>query len=156
MKWLAVNSTSCNGTLSADVMVSSAAGDEKLYGAAGNDTYVASEGGDFYIDESTSNDLYGGFLNGEFFNPAIDDKGGVDRVDLSMSTSAYASTDFQFFKRDVDSDGAKDDLRIDEKNLSGLNGDDDLYVLSHFGAGRIEYIKFTDKTLSGANLPLSP
>jgi hypothetical protein len=142
--------TVCNGTLGADVMVG-AAGDEELRGVAGNDIYVGSAGfNDKYTDLSTSNDLYGGFRNDEFDNEAIADQGGVDRVDLA-STSAYSSTDFEFVKGDFDSDGVQDDLNMSEKN-----GSDDIYVFDHFGTGRIDQVKFTDKTLSGSNLPLTP
>ena len=41
-------------------------------------------------------------------------------------------------------------------SVESFDSDDDIYVFNHFGIGRIEYIKFSDKTLSGANLPLAP
>jgi hypothetical protein len=148
------NQNPCAGTPSADLMVG-AAGYEWLKGGEGNDIYMSSPGGgDVYDDESTtSNDLYGGFQNGQFGTDVIDDRGGVDKVDLSTSVSAYASTDFTFHNWvDADSDGVADDLQMDEKNFGA---DDHLIVIDHFGSGRIEYIKFTDTTLSGANLPLS-
>jgi hypothetical protein len=149
---LCVTDQRCGGTPSADIMVG-AAGTEILQGAAGNDIYMGSAGAsDYYIDGFTSSDLYGGFLNGQFDEDEIRDGGGVDRVDLSTNTSAYASTDFTFFKGDGDGDGAEDDLQMNEVTFGGS---DDIYVLNHFGSGRIEYIKFSDKTLSGANLPLS-
>ena len=144
--------STCNGTPSADLMLGNA-GNEVMKGAAGNDIYMGSDSGfDNYVDESTSSDLYAGFLNGQFDYEIIDDRGGVDKVDLSTNVSAYASTDFQFFKVDLDSDGAADDLQMDELNFGN---DDDIFVLNHFGSGRMEYIKFSDKTLSGANLPLT-
>jgi hypothetical protein len=142
----------CSGTSGADLMVG-ANGNEPLRGAGGRDIYMGSAGDlDDYIDASTSSDLYGGFVSGQFGEEIIADRGGVDRVDLSTSTSAYASNDFVFRKVDLDGDGVLDDLHMDEVNF---NADDNIYVLSHFGIGRIEYFKFTDKTLSGANLPLS-
>lgn len=142
----------CSGTSRADLMVGYS-GDEGLYGAGGRDIYMGSPGPfDDFIDESTSGDLYGGFLDGEFLLEDIDDRGGLDRVDLSTNVSAYASTDFEFHKTDRDGDGAQDDLHLDESNFGG---GDNIYVLNHFGSGRIEYIKFSDKTLSGSNLPLS-
>jgi hypothetical protein len=138
----------CLGTPSADLLV--ATGDQFTRGAAGNDIYMDSDGiHNSYVDQSTSSDLYGGFLNDQFDEDFIDDRGGVDRVDLSYS---HASTDFEFFKDDFDGDGALDDLDMDEKNLGN---NDNLIVFNHFGSGRIESIKFSDKTLSGANLPLS-
>jgi hypothetical protein len=71
-----------------------------------------------------------------------------------MNSSSYASTDFQFFKGDFSFEGPKNDLLMKEKNF---DGDDNLYIYDHFtGSGRIEYIKFSDKTLSGSNLPLTP
>ncbi len=131
-----------------------AAGNEVLEGAGGNDIYMGNGGdSDSYIDESTSSDLYGGFVNGQFGEELIVDGGGLDRVDLSTNTSAYASTDFTFHQIDFDGDGAADDLNISEKNFGN---DDDIIVLNHFGSGRIEYIKFTDTTLKGADLPLTP
>jgi hypothetical protein len=33
--------------------------------------------------------------------------------------------------------------------------DDSILVINHFGSGRIEYIKFRDTILKGADLPLS-
>ena len=142
--------TVCDGTQGADVMAG-AAGNEELRGVAGNDIYVGSAGSnDKYRDSSTSNDLYGGFRNDEFDLEVIIDKGGVDRVNLA-STSAYASNDFEFFRGDFDVDGVQDNLNISEANP----GSDDIYVYDHFGAGRIEYVKFTDVTLQGADLPLS-
>ncbi len=142
----------CSGTESADLMAG-ADGFQTLKGAAGNDIYMGSDGAfDDYIDESTSSDLYGGFVNDEFNQENIDDRGGVDRVDLSTSVSSYASTDFAFHKVDQDLDGTQDDLNMNEINFGGT---DDLYVLNHFGIGRIEYIKFSDTTLKGADVPLS-
>jgi Ca2+-binding RTX toxin-like protein len=142
--------TVCNGTQGADV-IAGAAGDEELRGVAGNDIYVGSAGNnDKYRDSSTSNDLYGGFRNDEFDLEVIIDKGGVDRVNLA-STSAYASDDFEFFRGDFDADGVRDDLNISEAN----SGSDDIHVYDHFGTGRIEYVKFTDVTLEGTDLPLS-
>ena len=142
----------CNGSPGADVMVG-ANGNEAMQGAAGNDIYVGSASDfDSYIDDSTSNDLYGGFVNGDFTDETIVDGGGIDMVDLSTSTSAYASTDFRFIKSDRDGDGAEDDLTIDEVNFVG---DDTIFVTNHFGAGRIEYIKFSDKIVFGASVPLS-
>lgn len=141
----------CYGTQRADVVIVGAAGDEVLRGIAGDDIYVGSSGSnDRYRDNSTSNDLYGGFRNDEFDFELIIDKGGVDRVDLA-STSAYASNDFEFFRDDFDGDGARDDLNMSEANARS----DDIYVYDHFGAGRIEYVKFTDVTLRGTDLPLS-
>jgi hypothetical protein len=144
--------TPCKGTPSADIMVA-ANGNQIVQGAAGNDIYMGSaNGGDKYGDFSTSSDLYGGFWNGQFGSEIIEDRGGLDRVDLSMNSSSYASYDFQFAKVDRDADGAKDDLLMGEINFGG---DDKIHVLNHFGGGRIEYIKFRDKTLSGSNLPLT-
>lgn len=154
--------TTCEGTPGADVMVG-ASGGEDLRGHEGNDTYVGSEGcppfeclDRFNDGSSTSNDLYGGFYNGEFRGESITDRGGVDKLDLSMSTSAYASTDFEFIQ-----EGTNDEhLRIREKNLDGLNGDDVILVINHFSTapapflGRIEYFKFSDVTFSWANLPV--
>jgi hypothetical protein len=133
-------------------MVGNALGNEDLRGAAGKDIFMGSDGQhDNYVDESTSSDLYGGFVHTQFGEEKIDDRGGVDRVDLSTSTSAYASTDFRFFKGDLDGDGAEDDLNM---KVNGTG--DDIFVLNHFGSGRIEYVKFTDKTLTPANMPLQP
>jgi hypothetical protein len=146
----------CFGTPSADLILgqSNAETDEEtLSGGGGGDIYITNGGNfDEYIDESTSSDLYEGFLNGEFGAAKIDDRGGLDRIDLSTNVSAYASTDVTFLKTDRDGDGAEDDLNINEVNFGG---EDDIYVIDHFGIGRIEYIKFTDTTLKGAKLPLS-
>jgi hypothetical protein len=46
----------------------------------------------------------------------------------------------------------------DDLNLAEITGDDDIFVLDHFGAervGRVENIKFSDKILRGSDLPLS-
>jgi hypothetical protein len=144
--------TDCPGTTGADLMVGSN-GNEFLKGAAGNDIYMGSADKDSYSDKSTSSDLYTAFLNGQFSLEDIRDGGGVDRLDLSTNTSAYASTDFRFYKIAFEGVGAQDDLLIQEV---AHNTDDSIYVLNHFtGSGRIEYIKFSDKTLSGSNLPLT-
>jgi hypothetical protein len=147
------NQDPCSGTSGADLIVG-AAGIETLKGAAGNDIYMGSdEDFDKYIDESTSSDLYGGFVNEQFDRETIDDRGGLDRVDLSTSVSPYASADFAFHKVDVDGDGAQDDLWMEE---IGPSGDrlalGDILALNHFGSGRIEYIKFSDTTLKAADL----
>ncbi len=142
------NQNPCSGTSGADLMVG-AAGNETLEGAGGNDIYIGNGGGgDSYIDESTSSDLYGGFLLEHFSAEGIDDRGGLDRVDLRP----YASTNFEFSRRDADGDGAQDDVVMGEKDNPGVPGDDGIIVLSHIGSGRIEYIKFTDTTLRGADL----
>jgi hypothetical protein len=150
------NTTLCLGTRGSDLLID-AAGGGFVQGGPSRDIYVATGGpnSDMYWDRSTSSDLYGGFENGQFPAKIIWDEGGVDRLDLSMITSAYASTDFAFVKADVDSDGKEDDLRILETNVD-YGADDEIRVIAHFGSGRIEYIKFSDKTLSGSNLPLAP
>jgi hypothetical protein len=143
----------CEGTTGADLMVGSSPGNEDLKGAPGNDIYMG--GGspvDSYKDESTSSDLYGGFRNGEFGTEVIDDGGGLDRVDLSSSFTPYASTGFKFYKLGLGGDGVEDGLQMSEEIF---NSDDDIWVYNHFGTGRIEPIKFTDKTVSGASVPLS-
>lgn len=139
----------CGGSEGANLLVG-ASGNETLLGYGGNDIYVGSAGiYDNYYDYSTSSDLYGGFRNDEFDTEYIEDYGGLDRVDLSES---YASTDFAFYRLDWDGDGAQDDLNIDEI-ISGTVHPDDIVVYNHFGSGRVEYIKFSDTTLSGANIP---
>jgi hypothetical protein len=145
----APNST-CKGSPSADLMVGTPF-NEVLKGAAGNDIYWGAGGAnDRYTDESTSSDLYGGFENGHFTEEIIDDRGGLDRVDLSVGASSYASTDFVFTKLDYDGDGAENDLEMSENKYGA---DDDIVAYNHFGIGTIEYIKFSDTTLSGANIP---
>lgn len=141
----------CNGTPSSDLIMGADVANEHLRGGAGNDIYIGSaRDGERYTDESTSSDLYEGFLNGEFFLEVIIDKGGLDRLDLSTSVSAYASTNFEFTKGDFDGDGAKDDLLLAEIHV---DDNDAIYVTDHFGKGRMEYLKFSDKTISGSNIP---
>jgi hypothetical protein len=139
----------CDGTTGPDLMVGSTAS-EDLRGAAGNDIYMGGGDNDLYTDESTSSDLYGGFRDGEFPNEGIHDSGGIDVVDLTTSVNAYASYHFTFRKIDQDGDGASDDLNMSEE-ING--GTDDIFVYNHFGPGQIEYIKFTDKIVYGANIP---
>lgn len=46
----------------------------------------------------------------------------------------------------------------DDLNLAKITGDDDIFVLNHFGAERVgqaENIKFSDKIIRASDLPLS-
>jgi hypothetical protein len=137
----------CTGTPSNDLLIGTAI-NEVISGQEGNDFYVGAGGGnDFYVDSSTtSNDVYAGFPNDQFGTEQIEDSGGAkDVIDLN-----FASTDFEFFKVDLDNDRVEDDLLVSE-----ITGDDDIRVLNHFDTGKVESIKFSDKTLSSSDLPLS-
>jgi hypothetical protein len=118
----------CEGTERRDRLVGTIFG-ENISGGEGNDIYEGNGGNDGFFDNSpTSSDTYR-----DGASTIVDDGGTADSLDLGILRLG----DDLGFVRD------NNDLLLD---APGVN---DIFIEGHFGAGRIEKIKFANAIVTG-------
>jgi hypothetical protein len=132
----------CVGTKGKDRLVGTP-GAEQIFGEGGDDIYEANGGNTFLIDRSAkSSDTYTAVDPGEGRNTIINDSGGsADFLDMG----SFRFDDITFIRFN---NGVNDD---DELTMRGPEFRD-FDIENHFGKGRIEKIKFADRTIKGKQI----
>lgn len=132
----------CVGTKGKDRLVGTP-GAEQIFGKGGNDIYEANGGNTFLIDRSAkSSDTYTAVDPGEGRNTVIFDSGGSAYF-LDMGSFRFDDVTFIRFNNGVNDD---DELTMRGPELRDFDID------NHFGKGRIERIKFADRTIKGKQI----
>jgi Ca2+-binding RTX toxin-like protein len=126
----------CVGTKGKDRLVGTP-GAEQIFGKGGNDIYEANGGNTFLIDRSAkSSDIYTAVDPGEGRNTIINDAGGsADFLDMG----SFRFDDVRFIR-------LGDELVLEGPELRRAR------VENHFGKGRIEKIKFANRTIKGREI----
>lgn len=132
----------CVGTNGKDRLVGTP-GSEQIFGEGDNDIYEANGGNTFLIDRSAkSSDIYTDVDPGEGQNTIIADSGGSGDF-LNMGSFKFDDVTFVRFNNGIDDD--------DELTMRGPEFRD-FDIDNHFGKGRIEKIKFADRTIKGKQI----